>query len=108
MSLQSIHSMRSIDAQSNNPYEEINFPTGGAIAEDTVSVRSKQSKFKRKHRFQCALCVGKACPVEDASRCKNPAVKGLNSALIMDKIVASARPTKKKIRDFNIVQQMLE
>ena len=51
MSFQSIHSMRSIDAESNNPYGEMNFPTSGAIAEDTASVRSKQSKFKRKHRF---------------------------------------------------------
>ena len=51
MSFQSIQSIRSIDAQSNNPYEELNFPTGGVINDDTASVRSKKSKFKRKHRF---------------------------------------------------------
>lgn len=80
---------------------EVNF--GTESIEDVASVRSKQSKFDRKHRFQCSFCLGAVCPPEDASKRKNVIVDGLNSNMILDKVIGSARPTKKKIEKFNIV-----
>lgn len=61
--------------------------------------------FKNKGAMVCTFCFGKACKHEDWTRCKKPAIRGLHSEWVMEKFVASQRPSDRLIDEFNIINQ---
>ena len=53
----------------------------------------------------CRFCGGKSCTVEDWTKSQCKYIKGLNSSLIFDHLVASQRPSTRLMQEFQIVKQ---
>jgi hypothetical protein len=53
----------------------------------------------------CSFCGGKSCAVEDWTRSENKYIKGLNSSLIYETMIAGQRPSTRLIKEFDIMQQ---
>lgn len=53
------------------------------------------------------MCFGKSCKHEDWTCLENPAIKGLNSNYITDRIIASQRLSTRLIREFDLLQKLV-
>lgn len=56
----------------------------------------------------CQFCGGKSCKHEDWTKCESPAIKGLHSNWINDKIIASQRLSDRLIDKYKIIDQFKE
>ena len=70
--------------------------------------RIKPEGFARKTKFLCKFWGGKKCKNENWSLCKDPAIMGLHSNWINDKIIASQRLSDRLIDEYDIIQQFKE
>jgi len=69
-----------------------------------TKVRSQVSNFRHRGKLVCQFCLGKLCVAENWKNCKSPIVQGLHSNIISDVLIASQRPSKRLIKEFNIVE----
>lgn len=67
---------------------------------------AKQTDIKRKGSFICTFCFGSNCRVEDWTRCVDPIIKGLHSNIVSGVIIASARLSNRKIKEWNLIEQL--
>lgn len=54
----------------------------------------------------CTFCFGRNCKVEDWKRCKEPCITGLHSNLVGENLLATARLSNRKIKEFDILTQL--
>mmetsp|Transcript_37833 Transcript_37833/g.49721 ORF Transcript_37833/g.49721 Transcript_37833/m.49721 type:complete len:83 (+) Transcript_37833:40-288(+) len=82
--------MQSMGPMGSGTLEDINLAADNiSFADSSTAKRLKKENFERKHRFQCTFCLGKACSKEQWQKCANPAIHGLHSNMIEDKIIGS-------------------
>ena len=73
---------------------------------EEVKVRSMSSPFKERDNLMCRFCGGRYCNKENwisAESDKQRYLKGLNSSLIWNKLIASQRPSTRLIREHDII-----
>jgi hypothetical protein len=74
------------------------------MSSKNISTVIKQASFPHKGKFICNFCFGRNCRVEDWTRARNPIIKGLHSNLISDMLIASARLSNRKIKEFDMIK----
>lgn len=77
----------------------------GTSSRATSPTRIRPEKFDNINKLICRFWGGKKWKNENWKLCKDPAIKGLNSNWITDKIIASQRLSDRLIEEFDIVQQ---
>lgn len=63
-----------------------------------------KSTFSHKGKFVCNFCFGRNCRVEDWTRARDPPIKGLHSNIISEVLVATARLSNRKIKEFDMLK----
>jgi hypothetical protein len=74
---------------------------------NTMSANTNSSTW---HNIQCMVCGGKSCKKENVSTMKSgtPAIDGLHSNFVTDRMIASQRPSSNLIQHHNIIQQFID
>ena len=85
------------------------------MSKDSNETDNKNSKssnlikplYTKNEVFRCLFCGGRNCKNEDYTKhpTNNPILKGLNSDLVDENIIASQRPSNTLIENFNLIKQ---
>lgn len=67
-------------------------------------VRSQVGFFKHRGKLVCQMCFGPFCAAENWRRNKSPYIQGLHSNLISNVLVASSRPSTRRIEKYKIIE----